>query len=390
MPTDDRKQKRRRRSGVVDFVNALLTLLVLGLVAVGGLFLFGTSQFYAEGPVEEQSTFFVERGNGLGTIAQRLDEQGLITNSWIFRAGAWAASRNNSNILPGEYVIPAKASMSDILGIVTSGKPVEYFVTVPEGETSFAVVQRIAEASHALTGELDAVPAEGSIMPGRYDYFPRDTRQSLLDQMTAKMAEQLAEVWATCRPDVCGADGVIATPEEMVTLASIVEKETGVPDERPRVAAVFVNRLKRGMRLQSDPTIIYGITKGEGPLGRPIRRSEIEAQTPYNTYQIDGLPAGPIANPGIESLRAVADPAPTEDLYFVAAGATPDKGHLFASNYADHRRNVAEYRRVVASAAAEAEAAEAEAARAALEAEQAAEAGEEFSEEEPAADGASQ
>ena len=172
MPTDDRKQKRRRRSGVVDFVNALLTLLVLGLVAVGGLFLFGTSQFYAEGPVEEQSTFFVERGNGLGTIAQRLDEQGLITNSWIFRAGAWAASRNNSNILPGEYVIPAKASMSDILGIVTSGKPVEYFVTVPEGETSFAVVQRIAEASHALTGELDAVPAEGSIMPGRYDYFP--------------------------------------------------------------------------------------------------------------------------------------------------------------------------------------------------------------------------
>ena len=377
---DDRKQKRRRRSGMVEFFNALLGLVVIGLVVAGGLFLFGTSQFYADGPVEAETSFFVERNDGLGLVAQRLESQKLISSQWIFRAGGWALEKQR-DLKPGEFVIPAGASMADILTILTEGKPVEYFVTVPEGETSWGVIQRIAQAG-SLTGDLPAVPAEGSLLPGRYDFMPRDTAQSVLDQMTTAMTEQLAEVWQTCRPDICGPDGVIDTPEQMVTLASIVEKETGVADERPRVAAVFVNRLKRSMRLQSDPTIIYGITNGEGPLGRPIRRSEIEARTPYNTYQIDGLPVGPIANPGIESLRAVASPATTDDLYFVAAGATPDQGHLFATNYADHRRNVAQYRRAVAEAQAAAEAVEAEAARAELEAQEAAEAGEEVGDEE--------
>ncbi len=362
------KKKRRRSGGFVDVLNALLTLVVLGLVLAIGVFFWGASQFYAAGPAVEESRFFVERGNGFNTIAQRLDEQGLVGNAWIFRAGALAISRNNANILPGEYVIPARASMADILEIITSGEPVEYFVTVPEGETSWAVARRIADASHNLTGELAGIPPEGSILPGRYDYFPRDTRQSVLDQMTAKMTAAVAEVWETCRADVCGPQGVLDSPEELVTLASIVEKETGVAEERPRVAAVFVNRLKRGMRLQSDPTIIYGITKGESTLGRGLTRSEIEARTDYNTYQIDGLPVGPIANPGIESLRAVANPAETDDLYFVAAGATPSEGHVFASSYAEHRRNVARYRQAVDEAAA--------AAREELEAEEAAEAGE--------------
>jgi UPF0755 protein len=381
----DRKQKRRR-SGVVEFTNALLTLLVIGLVVFGGLFLFLTSQFYAPGQIKAETSFFVEPNDGLGLVAQRLESQELISNQWIFRAGGWVLERQ-SNLRPGEFVIPANASMSDILTILTEGKPVEYFVTVPEGETSWGVIQRIAQAQGNLTGDLPAQPPEGTILPGRYDFMPRDSKQSVLDQMTAAMTAQLPEIWESCRPDVCGPEGVVATPEEFVTLASIVEKETGVADERPRVAAVFVNRLKRGMRLQSDPTIIYGVTNGQGPLGRPIRKSEIEARTPYNTYQIDGLPQGPIANPGIESLRAVANPAQTEDLYFVAAGATPDQGHLFATSYADHRRNVAQYRAAVAAAQAEAEAAEAEAAKAALEAQEAAEAGEIVAEEDAPAAG---
>lgn len=375
----DRKPKRRR-SGFLEILNGLLTLVVIGLVVAVGAFFWGASQFYAEGPEAEEARFFVERGNGLGTIAQRLDEQGLIGNAWLFRAGAWTASRNNSTILPGEYVIPARASMANILDIITSGDPVEYFVTVPEGETSWGVAQRIADESNNLTGELSAAPPEGSVLPGRYDYFPRDSRQSVLDQMTAGMAEAVAEVWATCRTDICGPDGVVATPQELVTLASIVERETGVASERPRVAAVFINRLKRSMRLQSDPTIIYGITKGESTLGRGLTRSEIETRTDYNTYQIDGLPPGPIANPGIESLRAVANPAETSDLYFVAAGATPAEGHIFAATYAEHRRNVERYRAAVDEATA--------AAREALEEEQATEAGEDVpaSDAEPAAE----
>lgn len=381
----DRKQKRRR-SGVVTFFNALLGLVVLGLVVFGGLFLFLTSQFYADGPVEAETSFFVEPNDGIGLVAQRLESQELITNQMVFRTGTWVLAQQGSadpgNLRPGEFIIPAKASMEDILTILTEGKPVEYFVTVPEGETSWGVMQRIAAAQGNLTGEMPAQPAEGAILPGRYDFMPRDTRQSVIDKMTAAMVEQLPQVWESCRPDVCGPEGVIDRPEELVTLASIVEKETGVAEERPRVAAVFVNRLKRGMRLQSDPTIIYGITNGEGTLGRPIRRSEIEARTAYNTYQIDGLPEGPIANPGIESLRAVANPAETDDLYFVAAGATPDQGHLFATNYADHRKNVALYRQAVADAQAEAEA---EAAREALEAEAAASAGEDVSDEDAAA-----
>jgi UPF0755 protein len=182
------------------------------------------------------------------------------------------------------------------------------------------------------------------------------------------MTTQLAEVWESREPDL-----PIETPEELLTLASIVEKETGVASERPQVAAVFVNRLREGMRLQSDPTIIYGITRGQSQLGRGLRRSEIEQETPYNTYQIDGLPPTPIANPGVEALRAVANPDTHDYLYFVAKGASPSEGHVFAETYADHQDNVAQYRRIAAEAAAQAEQ-EAEAARQALEAEEASEA----------------
>lgn len=374
MARDDRKPRRRRGSGgLLDIVNGLFALMVLGILAAVGIFLFGVSQFYGAGSKAETS-FFVEPGSSLSLIAERLETQGLVSNRMVFIAAGYI-ERKQRDLKPGEFLIPAKASAADILKLLTEGKPVEYFVTVPEGETSWAVAQRIGSDNNTLTGELSGIPAEGTIMPGRYDYFPRDTRQSVLDAMQAKMKEELQKVWESCVPRVCGPDGVVKSQAELVTLASIVERETGVPDERPKVASVFVNRLKKGMRLQSDPTIIYGITKGAEALGRGLKKSEIEAKTPYNTYQIDGLPAGPIANPGIEALRAVANPADTKDLYFVAAGAVPREGHLFAATYAEHRRNVALYRQAVKAAQAAAEA-EADDAKQALEEQQAKAAGE--------------
>lgn len=365
---NDRKARRRRRSsnGFVDVLNALLTLLVLGLLGVGGVALYGASQFYGDGPVASATTFRVEANSGISSIAPRLEEQGLISNQLIFQVGSRVANIPGS-IKQGDFTIPAGASMADILNELINGNPIRYAVVIPEGWTSWEAVQRL-NADSNITGEISTLPPEGSILPGSYDYVPGDTRQSVLDKMQAAMTTELAAVWAGRQPGL-----PIETPEQLLILASIVEKETGLAAERPQVAGVFLNRLTEGMRLQSDPTIIYGITKGQSTLGRGLRRSEIEAQTPYNTYQIDGLPPTPIANPGIDALRSVANPAEHNYLYFVAKGATPREGHVFAQTYAEHQVNVARYRRIAAEAAAQAEA-DAEAARQALEAEEAGEA----------------
>ena len=349
----DRKPKRRR-SGFIEILNGLLTLLVLGLVVSVGVFFWGASQFYASGPEAEETTFFVERGNGLGTIAQRLDEQELISNSWIFRAGAWAASRNNSNILPGEYVVPARASMAEILDIITSGKPVEYFVMIKPGQSSYEVAQALNDPSIRLTGDPVEPPPEGSVLPVRYDYFPGDERQALLEEMKTNMNEAVDKAWAACRPDICGPDGVLKDKAEFVTLASIVEKETGIASERPVVASLFVNRMKRGWRLETDPTIIYGIHKGVPQPSLAITASQKARQTEYNTYQIDGLPPTPIANPGVDALEAVANPAQTDYLFMMAV--TPGDyrdGHYFASSHEEHQQNVVKYRRQEREQAAE-------------------------------------
>src|SRR5690606_11959670 len=271
---------------------------------------------------------------------------------------------DNTVVKAGDFNISAGASMADILKELTEGTPIRYAVTIPEGWTVWQAVQRM-DAENSLTGEIAALPPEGSILPGSYDYTPGDTRQSVLDKMQLAMTEALAAAWEGRAEDL-----PLESPAQMLILASIVEKETGVASERPQIAAVFVNRLRQGMRLQSDPTIIYGITLGQSTLGRGIRRSEIEAKTPYNTYQIDGLPPTPIASPGVDALQAVAHPDTHDYLYCVAKGATPSEGHVFATTYDEHRKNVAEYRRIAAEAAAQAEA-EAEEARRALEAEQA-------------------
>ena len=334
-----RRQRRRSSNGFIDILNGLLTLLVIGLLVAGGLLLYGASQFYSDGPLREETTFRVEARSGLSTVATRLEEQGLIGNRYIFQLGGRALERSAS-IKAGDFRILAGASMSDILIELTEGNPIRYAVTIPEGWTSWEVVQRLNGTSD-LTGEVSTLPAEGSILPGSYDYVPGDSRQSVLDKMQSAMSTELAAVWAARQPDL-----PIETPEQLLVLASIVEKETGVATERPEVAAVFVNRLREGMRLQSDPTIIYGITKGQSTLGRGLRRSEIEAQTPYNTYQIDGLPPTPIANPGIEALKAVANPDEHDYLYFVAKGALPSEGHVFAETYREHQQNVARYRQL--------------------------------------------
>lgn len=352
MSADRKEKRRRRRSGLVSVLNGLLTLLVLGIIVVGGLFFYGANAFYMPGAVKADTNFVVERGSRLASISERLEEQGLIENKYIFQAGGWALKKQ-TEIKAGEFVLKANSSMADILKEITEGKPLLLAVVVPEGWTSWQVADRLANHPD-LTGEPPAIPEEGSILPGSYDYDRGMSRSEVLDNMKAAMAEKLAEIYASCDPTICGENGVVRSPAELVTLASVVEKETGVASERPQVAAVFINRLKKGMRLQSDPTIIYGIIKGVGKLDRPIRRSEIEAKTEYNTYQIDGLPVGPIANPGIEALQAVANPATSDDLYFVARTTDPSDGHLFATNYADHRKNVAAYRKATAEAETEA------------------------------------
>lgn len=346
---DRKKRKRRSGNGFIEAINGLLSLLLLVLVIVGGVFLYGIVMFNADGRFDEDRTFLVEPGNSLATVAQRLEEQGFISNAYVFRFGSIALRREGS-IKAGEFNIAATSSMSDILRELTEGRAIQFQVVIPEGFTSWQVVERVNNDQN-LTGTIDVLPAEGSLLPAAYAYQRGDTRQSVIERMQAAMDAAVAEVWEARDPDL-----PISTPAELVILASIVEKETGVAAERGLVAGVFVNRLNIGMRLQSDPTIIYGITRGQGSLGRGLRRSEIEAMTPYNTYQINGLPPGPIANPGIEALRAVASPEETTALYFVADGTG---GHAFADTYAEHQRNVAVWREIErqrAEAAAEAEA----------------------------------
>jgi UPF0755 protein len=344
----DRKRRKRRSSAVV-LLNGLLTLLVLAVLIAGGATYWGITQFYQAGPKTEQTAFLVEKGNGIGSIATRLEEQGLISNALLFRGGA-QLSKREATILPGQYLVPPRASMADILKIITETKPQEFFVNVIPGETSWQVAEHINDPAQNLTGEPIAVPTEGTLLAVRHDFFPGDTRQSLIEEMEKKMTATVADIWA--KRDLA-IDAVVKSPHDLVTLASLVEKETGLETERPQVASVFINRLKKRMRLQTDPSVMYGLTLGKGKLERGLTTADLKAKTAYNTYQIDGLPPGPIANPGVEALRAVAHPGNSTYLYFVAKSANPGDGHLFATTYAEHKKNVALYRKAAAADEAE-------------------------------------
>jgi UPF0755 protein len=367
----EKRARRRRRGGFVDVLNALLTLVVFGILAVVGVFLYAANQFYAPGAVKAETNFSVDKGATIATTARRLAEQGLlpsgqlVPSDLIFIGGA-RAQKKESSLKAGVYVLKANASMADILKELTEGEPLDFFVNVIPGETSFAVAQKLNEVGPNLTGEPVQVPPEGSLLAVRYDFLPGDDRKTLLDRMQAEMKALVEEVWNSRDKSI---DDVIKSPEQLVTLASIVEKETGLEGERPQIAAVFINRLRRSMRLQTDPTVLYGVTEGKVVLNRSPTSAELKQKTAYNTYQIDGLPPGPIANPGEKALRAVAHPAESKALYFVAKSGNPADGHLFAETYAEHRKNVAAYRKAAAES-------EAEAAKEALEAQQAKEAGE--------------
>ena len=237
----------------------------------------------------------------------------------------------------GEYQFKAHASLSDVVATLSEGKVVVHQVSVPEGLTSEQIVARLM-ADDVLSGNIDEIPPEGSILPDTYSFTRGMTRAQIIVHMQRAEQRLVKEIWDRRSPDL-----PLKTPEQLIILASLVEKETGKPEERSRVAAVFVNRLKQKMKLQSDPTIIYGLVGGKGTLGRPIMKNEIEQPTPYNTYVIDGLPPGPIANPGRASLEAAANPARTRELYFVADGTG---GHAFAETYEQHQKNVARLRSI--------------------------------------------
>lgn len=366
------------------------TMLIVGLFLFGGLVLWGQAQYKNAGPLTEAMCLRVVPGSNMSRVSETLESRGAITNGAFFRIGADYAGKS-TQLKAGAFLIPEGASMEEIADIVTRGgastcgtevvyrigvtrgavqvremdpatnrfvqvasfnpasedAPAEYArvrdqadtryrIALAEGVTSWQVVQSL-KAVEVLKGDAE-VPAEGSLAPDSYEVRVGDTVQSVLDRMSASQERLIDEAWAARDPDT-----PLKSKEELVILASIVEKETGVASERGTVAGVFTNRLNRSMRLQTDPTVIYGITKGEGVLGRGLRQSELRRDTPWNTYTIDGLPKTAIANPGRASLMAAANPEDTDYIFFVADGTG---GHVFAETLAQHNRNVAEWRKI--------------------------------------------
>lgn len=326
------------------FLKGLLSLIVLvsvmGGAAAGAGWLWMQDALNRDGPLVEDATFTVEPGEGLNAVSARLEKDGIIRNAGLMRLKA-RLDGTELAIKAGEFRIERAASTAEVLKTLIEGKGILYKITLPEGRTT-AQLLKIIEADPVLVGDMpaDEIP-EGSLLPDTYLFDRGMTRAQLIGKMQDEQKALLEELWPKRDPDI-----PVATPYEAVILASIVEKETGLVDEQPQIAALFTTRLKRGMRLESDPTIIYGISKGE-PLynakgqRRTLRRSEIDRKTDWNTYQIDGLPKTPICNPGRGAIAAVLNPPHTEYIFFVADGKG---GHLFAKTLAEHNRNVAAYR----------------------------------------------
>ncbi|MCA0922899.1 endolytic transglycosylase MltG [Pseudooceanicola nanhaiensis] len=373
-----------------------LTLLIVASFLLGGIVLWGKSQYSDAGPLAEAICVRVPSGGNMSTLSRDLEERGAVSSGAIFRIGADYSDKTDA-LKAGSFLVPAGASMESIVDIVTRGgantcgseivyrigvtrstvelreldpatatyveraefvpgtdeQPAEiatamqdsgmrYRVLVAEGVTSWQVVDSLKRFS-PMTGEVSAVPAEGTLAPFSYEIRKGDDRFDLLVRMQERQKTILAAAWESRAADL-----PFDTPEEALVLASIIEKETGVPEERGTVASVFVNRLREGMRLQTDPTVIYGITKGEGVLGRGIRQSELRAETPYNTYVITGLPPTPIANPGAASIEAAVNPPETDFRFFVADGSG---GHAFSRTLEEHNANVAKWRQIEAERA---------------------------------------
>src|SRR3981081_2070488 len=329
------KRSDRAANPLVVFGNAVITIVLVLMIGAGAVYVYGRQKLEAPGPLQEDKVVNIPARAGMTDIADILQREGVIDNNrWAF-IGSVFALKARSELKPGEYSFQKSASLRDVIGTIVEGKVVQHAVTIPEGLTSEQIVARLSE-NDIFAGTVREMPREGTLLPETYKFPRGTTREQVIQRMQQSQKRVLGEIWERRSTDI-----PVKTPEQLVTLASIVEKETGKADERSRVAAVFVNRLRQRIKLQSDPTIIYGLVGGRGTLGRPIKRSEIQQPSPYNTYVVEGLPPGPIANPGRASLEAAAHPARTRDLFFVADGTG---GHAFTETYDQHQKNVAKLR----------------------------------------------
>lgn len=311
--------------------NLFVALLVAASAAGYAVHMMG-----APGPLEDETTVVIPRGAGVDAIGRRLAEAGVIEHRWLFNLAA-RLSRSHRGLRAGEYRFAAGISTQDVIEDLAEGRVVVRRLTVAEGLTTVEVLTLVRDAE-GLSGAITLTPGEGTLMPETYHYTLGDSRDEIVRRMQTAMREIVAELWPTRRPDL-----PIKTPEEAVIVASIVEKETAVKEERPRVASVFVNRMRKGMLMQSDPTVVYAVSGGTGPIGRPLTRRDLNIDSPYNTYRYGGLPPGPIANPGRASLEATLNPPDTDLYYFVADGSG---GHAFGRTLAEHNRNVREWRKI--------------------------------------------
>ncbi len=309
----------------------LLALTVL----CGGILTWGIAEYDRPGPLVAATTVVVPSGAGLDVIAAELTRAGVLADPLVFRLGARLTGADKS-LRAGEYAFPAHISPRQTVALLESGKTVVRRLTVVEGLTTVEIIAQL-KATDGLEGDIDPLPTEGTLLPETYHFSFGDTRQAIVGRMAEGMRAALDAAWAA------GNRGLpLKTRESALILASIIEKETAVPQERARIAGVFINRLRKGMKLQSDPTVVYGLTGGQGPLGRPLTRADLKTPSPYNTYLIAGLPPSPISNPGLASIAAALNPARTDELYFVADGSG---GHVFARTLSEHNRNVARWRK---------------------------------------------
>ena len=330
------KRKRKKREGMLSAASGFLSFILVALVAGAFGVIAVRHKSKEPGPLAADTTlYFPPRSDTPEMIAQ-LQREGVIDSPLMMNI-AMLLEGARTKLKQGEYLFKAKASLHDVIDELVAGRQIMHSLTIPEGLTTEQILQRMRE-SDMLAGDVVEPPKEGSLLPETYKFPRAFPRARLVTKMQDDARKLLEQVWAKRNKDL-----PLRSPYELLTLASIVEKETGKNEERPRVAAVFVNRLRKHMRLQSDPTIIYGVVGGKGTLGRGITRAEIDKWTPYNTYAIDGLPPGPIANPGRAALEATANPAETQDLYFVADGTG---GHVFAETLEQHARNVQQWRRI--------------------------------------------
>lgn len=311
-------------------------LIVLVLAAAGGGAVWVLNSLDAAGPLEESKVVLVPRGAGIGTISQRLEKAGVVEDATLFSFAARYHARQES-LKAGEYDFPAGVSMNQVIALIQSGRTVARRLTIAEGLTTREALDIVARAD-GLSGTITRTPAEGALLPETWHFTRGDSRDELISRMEKSMQDTVAALWPTRQKGL-----PIKTPQEAVILASIVEKETGVKSERPRVAAVFINRLNKGMMLQSDPTVIYALTKGKHDLGRSLTRRDLTSQDPYNSYVYTGLPPGPICNPGRASIAAVLNPDETQEYYFVADGTG---GHAFARTLNEHNANVRQWRKI--------------------------------------------